>query len=74
MVDTFLVGLDVAVEHRAVGRDAQAMRRVVRQEPEVRMLLAGRNEPAHAICEHLGAAARQRAEPDIAERAKHLLV
>ncbi len=41
VVDPLLVGLDVAVEHRAVGRDAEAMRGVVRLEPVVRVLLAG---------------------------------
>ena len=62
VVDPLLVGLDVAVEHRAVRRDAEAVRRAVRLEPDVRMLLAGRDQPAHAVGEDLGAAAGQRAE------------
>ena len=63
VVDPLLVGLDVAVQHRAVRRDAEPVRGVVHVEPDVRVLLPGRDEPAHAIGEDLGAAAGQRAEP-----------
>jgi hypothetical protein len=51
-----------------------AWARPVRVEPEVRVLLSGRDQPADAVGEDLGAAARQRAEPGIAELAQHLLV
>ena len=74
VVDPLLVRLDVAVEHRAVRRDAEPVRRVVGAEPEVGVLLAGRDELAHAVGEDLGAAARQRAEPGGLQLAQHLLV
>ena len=74
VVDPLLVRLDVAVEHRAVRRDPEPVRRVVGAEPEVRMLLAGRDELAHAVGEDLGAAARQRAEAGGLQLAQHLLV
>ena len=61
VVDPLRVGLDVPVQHRAVRRDPEPVRRPVDVEPVVRMLLAGRDEPAHAIREDLGAAAGQRA-------------
>src|SRR5205823_82910 len=69
MVDALLVRLDMAVEHRAMRRDPEAVRRVVDVEPDVRMLLARRHEPAHAVGEDLCAAARQRAEAGVLERA-----
>ena len=74
VVDPLLVRLDVAVEHRAVRRDAEPVRRVVREEPEVRVLLARRDQPAHAVGEDLGAAAGERAEPGRLQLAQHLLV
>src|SRR5262245_40547443 len=43
-------------------------------EPLVRVFLAGRDQPAHAIREHLGAAAGQRAEPHGAQLEQHFLV
>ena len=62
VVDPLLVGLDVPVEHRAVRRDAEPVRGAVGVEPEVRVLLARRDQPAHAVGEDLGPAARERAE------------
>jgi hypothetical protein len=74
VVDPLLVGLDMPVQHRAVRRDPQAMRRVVREEPEVRMLLPRRDQPPDAVGEHLRAAPRKRAQADVAQRPQHLLV
>ena len=74
VVDPLLVRLDVAVEHRAVRRDPEPVRGVVDVEPDLRALLAGRHEPAHAVGEDLGAAARERAQPGVLELAQHLLV
>ena len=74
VLDPLLVGLDVPVEERAVRRDPQPVRGVVDVEPDVRVLLAGRDEPPHAVGEDLGAAARERAEPGGLQLAQHLLV
>jgi hypothetical protein len=74
VVDALLVRLDVAVQHRAVRRNPQSVRCVMCVEPEVRMLLAGSDQPPDAIREHLGAAAGQRAQTHVAQRAQHLLV
>ena len=59
VVDALLIRLDVPVEHRAVRRDTEPVRRAVDVEPLVGMLLAGRHEPPDAVCEDLGAAAGQ---------------
>ena len=48
--------------------------RVVHVEPDLGALLSRRDQPAHAVGEHLGASARKRAEPGILELAQHLLV
>ena len=71
MLDPLLVGLDMAVEERAVRRHPEPVRGVVDVEPDVRVLLAGRDEPPHAVGEHLGAAARsaRRALPPAARAA-----
>ena len=74
MLDALLVGLDVPVEERAVRRHPQPVRGVVDVEPDVRVLLAGRDEPPHAVGEHLRAAARERAETGGLQLAQHLLV
>jgi hypothetical protein len=74
VLDPLLVRLDVPVEQRAVRRDPHPVRRVVRQEPEVRMLLAGGDERAHAVGEDLRAAAGERPEARGVELAQHLLV
>ena len=74
VLDPLLVGLDVAVEQRAVRRDPEPVRGVVHVEPHVRMLLARGDEPAHAVGEHLGAAAGERAEPGGLQLAQDLLV
>ena len=74
VVDALLVRLDVAVEHRAVRRDPEPVRRVVDVEPDLRGLLARRDEPAHAVGEDLGAAARERPEARVLQLAQHLLV
>ena len=50
------------------------VRRVVHVEPDVRMLLAGRDELAHAVGEDLCAAARERPEAGRLELAQHLFV
>jgi hypothetical protein len=47
---------------------------VVHVEPDVRMLLPWRDQPAHAIREDLRATARKRAEPRVLELAENLLV
>jgi hypothetical protein len=74
VVDPLLVGLDVAVEHRAVRRDPERVRNAVHLQPGLGVLLAGGDEPPDAIGEDLGAAAGQRAEPRVFELAQHLLV
>ncbi len=74
MLDPLLVGLDVPVEQRAMGRDPQPVSRVVHVEPLVRMLLAGRDQATHAVREHLRAPAGQRAEPCRLQLAERLLV
>ena len=74
VVDTLLVGLDVPVEHRAVRRDPDPVRRVVDVEPDLGGLLARSDEPTHTVGEHLGAAARQRPETGRLQLAQHLLV
>ena len=74
VVDALLVRLDVAVEHRAVRRDPEPMRGVVHVEPDVRVLLPGRDERADAVGEDLGPAAGERPEPRLLELAQHLLV
>ena len=74
VVDPLLVRLDVAVEHRAVRRDPEPVCGVVDVEPDLRALLAGRYEPAHAVGEDLGAASGKRAQPCVLELAQHVLV
>src|SRR6478609_2642001 len=74
VVDALLVGLDVAVEHGALGRDPELVRGVVDVEPLVGVLLAGRDEGAHAVGEDLSAAARHRVEAGVPQRAQDLLV
>ena len=74
VVDPLLVRLHVAVEHRAVGRDAEPVGGAVGVEPEVGMLLARGNQTAHAVGEHLGTASGQGAEPGVAQPPEHLLV
>ncbi len=69
VVDALLVGLDVTVEQRAVRRDTHSVCRVVHVEPLVGMLLAGRDQLAHAVGEDLGAAPGQRAESGVLEHA-----
>src|SRR5206468_5847998 len=49
MVDPLLVCLDVPVEHRAVRRDSEPVRSVVRVEPEVRMLFPRRYQQSQAV-------------------------
>ena len=74
VVDALLVGLDVAVEHRALRRDPQPVRGVVHVEPLVGVLLARRDERAHAVGEDLGAAAGHRVEAGVLQLAQDLLV
>ena len=74
VVDALLVGLDVAVEHRALRRDPHLVRGVVDVEPLVGMLLARRDQVAHAVGEDLGAAAGHRVEAGVLQLAQHLLV
>ena len=74
VIDPLLVGLDVVVEHRAVRRQADRVRDPVRLDPDVGVLFARRDDLAHAVGEHLGAAARKRAEPDRLELLEHLEV
>ena len=57
VVDALLVRLDVPVEHRAVRRDAECVCVVVDVEPIFGGLLAGCDQPAHALGEDLRAAA-----------------
>ena len=74
VVDALLVRLDVAVEHRALGRDPEPVRGVVDVEPLVGMLLARRDQRADAVGEDLGASARHRVEAGVPQRAQDLLV
>src|SRR3954451_15774781 len=74
MVDPLLVRLDVPVQHRAMRRDTEPVRRVVHVEPDVGMLLARGDEPPYALGEDLRAAPRQRPEPGVLELAQDLLV
>ena len=74
VVDALLVRLHVAVEHRAVRRDAERVGVAMDVEPLVGVLLARRDEPPYAVGEDLGAAARQRAEPRRLQLAQHRLV
>ena len=59
---------------RALGRDPEPVRGVVDVEPLVGVLLAGRDERAHAVGEDLGAAAGHRVEAGVLQRAQDLLV
>ena len=63
VVDALLVGLDVAVEHRAGRAQPHPVRGVVDVEPDVGVLLAGSDERSDPVGEDLGAAAGKRAEP-----------
>ena len=74
VVDPLLVGLDVAVEHRAGRAQPHPVRGVVHVEPDVRVLLARRDERTDAVGEDLRAAARERVEAGGDELAQHLLV
>jgi hypothetical protein len=74
VVDALLVRLDVAVEHGALGRDSEPVSRVVDVEPLVGVLLARRDERAHAVGEDLGAATGHRVEAGVPQRAQRLLV
>ena len=67
VVDPLLVGLDVAVEHRAVRGDAHPVRGPVRGDPVVGVLLARRDQLSDAVGEHLGAAAGERAQARLLE-------
>ena len=70
VVDLVLGLLDVAVEHRAVGLDAHAVRDAVDLDPLVGVELAVADHLAHLGMEDLGAAAGQAAETGIAHPAQ----
>ena len=72
VVDALLDGLDGAVEHRAVRAQAHAVRGAVHLQPLVAGALVVADLLAHARREDLGAAARQRVEPGLAQPAQHL--
>ena len=75
MVDTFLVRLDVAVQHHAVRRDAEPVRGVVRVEPVVGMLLAGSDEKSGARGRRRSRLRRREgAEAGVAQLDQNLLV
>ena len=74
VVDALLVGLDVAVEHRALGRDPELVSGVVNVEPLVGVLLARSDERADAVGEDLGSAAGHRVEAGVLQREQDLLV
>src|SRR5919204_4855820 len=74
VVDPLLVRLDVAVQHRALGRDPEPVCGVVDVEPLVGVLLPGSDQAADAVGEDLGAAAGERPEPRVLQLAEHLLV
>ena len=72
VVDALLVGLDVAVEHRAVGRHPEPVRAPWTCEPFVGGAPCPAHHAPHAVGEDLRAAARQRAEPGALELGQHL--
>ena len=72
MVDAVLDRLDVAVEHRAVGADAELVRDAVDVDPLAAGELLLGDRRAHAGAEHLGAAAGHRVEPRLAQRDEHV--
>ena len=73
MIRLLLRGLDVAVEHRAVGLQAGAVRRARDLEPARRADFEWEEELVHSLREDLGAAPRERAEPRFDEVGEDLL-
>ena len=75
VVHAVLDRLDVPVENRRVRADAEPVCRSMGVSIQMSgVLLAGRDEPAHAVGEDLRAAARERAEPGVTKLAQNLLV
>src|ERR1035437_5272386 len=74
VVDTLLVRLDVPVEHGALRRDAEPVRRVVHVEPVLRRLLAGSDQRTYTVGEDLCAAAGHRTETCVLQNAQDFLV
>ena len=74
MVDPLLVRLDVSVEHRAMRRDAEPVRRAMRVEPKVGMLLAGSDEATLAGRRRSQLRHRVTIEPGVTKVAQDLLV
>ena len=67
VIDAVLVVLDVAVEHGAVGVQAQLVRGARGLEPLVAVDLVIADDAAHALVEDLGAAAGQRIHAGVAQ-------
>ena len=74
VVDAFLGGLDVAVEHRHVRAHAEPVGEPVNGQVAVGVRLVVADLGAHALGEDLGAAAGQGVEPRVHEIPEHLLV
>ena len=74
VIDALFGRLDVPVEHRHVGAQAEPVRGPVDLEVPLGAALVVGDLPAHALGEDLGAAARQRIEPGRHQLAQHLLV
>ena len=66
--------LDVAVQHRRIRANAQPVRNAVHLDPVFGVELLLGDGRAHALAEHLGAAAGQRVEPGIAKRDEHIVI
>jgi hypothetical protein len=74
VIDAVLEGLDVPVEHGAVGAHAEAVRHAVHLQVLRAVGLALRDASAHVLGQDLGAAARHTVEPRSAQTLQHLAV
>ena len=72
MLDSFLDGLDGAVENGAIGAQAHVVGRAVHVQPFLRVALVWADALAHAGREDLGSAAGQRVEPSRAKALQDL--
>ncbi|OPZ15844.1 MAG: hypothetical protein BWZ10_01639 [candidate division BRC1 bacterium ADurb.BinA364] len=70
VVDPVFPSLSVAIQHRRGRRDAQLVRRPMDSQPFVRRRFLGRDFRANRLVEYLGAAARQRIQPGLAQQAQ----
>ena len=72
VLDPFLQGFEGAVEHGAVGSQAQAMGRAVNFQPLHGGALVGADALAYAGCEDLRTPTRQRIESGLGQALQHL--